>query len=263
MDVRERMRFDDSGQGMLPLMVLVSFSILVITFSLLVPWGSATTEKSQSQTAAEAAALGAVQGKREAWGAGTQPSALSMLSALGCVPASHASRWPCTAASAAAPAAVQGNREAWDAGTQPGVLSMLSSLTLPGQARLAGCLSGADAVYASRNGATAVSCQHASRRGQDGVEVLVRNRTTSQPDTGRAEARAIAVMDVDLDACRWTEPPPPPPPTGPSTFPSTLVCGGWRATYLLDNVPTIYPTTTLVSPTEDLLYNGLEPRLVD
>ncbi|MGJ7449421.1 pilus assembly protein TadG-related protein [Aquipuribacter sp. MA13-13] len=217
MDVRERMRFDDSGQGMLPLMVLVSFSILVITFSLLVPWGSATTEKSQSQTAADAAAL----------------------------------------------AAVQGNREAWDAGTQPGVLSMLSSLTLPGQARLAGCLSGADAVYASRNGATAVSCQHASRRGQDGVEVLVRNRTTSQPDTGRAEARAIAVMDVDLDACRWTEPPPPPPPTGPSTFPSTLVCGGWRATYLLDNVPTIYPTTTLVSPTEDLLYNGLEPRLVD
>lgn len=65
--MRERMRLDDSGQGMLPLMVLVSFSILIITFYLLVPWGSATTEKSQAQTAADAAALAAVQGNRDAW----------------------------------------------------------------------------------------------------------------------------------------------------------------------------------------------------
>lgn len=213
--MRGRMRFGDSGQGMLPLMVLVSFSILVITFSLLVPWGSATTEKSQTQTAADAAAL----------------------------------------------AAVQANRRVWDAGTKPGTLGMLSSTALPETARLAGCLSGADADYAGRNGASAVSCQRATRDGQGGVEVLVRNRSTSQPDTGRAEARAVAVMDVDLDGCRWTE--PPPPVAGPVPFESTLVCGGWQATYLLQNVPPVYPTVSLVSPTEQQLYNGLEPRLVD
>lgn len=74
-----RVRFDDSGQGMLPLMVLVAFSILVITFSLLVPWGAATTEKAQSQTAADAAALAAVQGKRELWDQGVRAGVLSMV----------------------------------------------------------------------------------------------------------------------------------------------------------------------------------------
>ncbi len=215
--MRERVRFDDSGQGMLPLMVLVSFSILIITFYLLVPWGSATTEKSQSQTAADAAAL----------------------------------------------AAVQGNRDAWDTGTQPGVLSMLTSLALPSQARLAGCVSGAGS-YASQNKASIVSCQPATRRGQDGVEVLVRNQTTAQPETGRAEARAIAVMDIDFGSCRWTEPPPPsPPPVGPPTFTSTFECGSWSATYVLGNVTGVYPTISLTSPTPVSLYNGLEPRLVD
>ena len=57
----------DSGQGMLPLVVLVSFSLIIIMVSLLVPWGAATTEKAQAQTAADAAALAAVDSRRRAW----------------------------------------------------------------------------------------------------------------------------------------------------------------------------------------------------
>jgi uncharacterized membrane protein len=57
----------DAGQAMLPLLVVVALSLLVITFWLLVPWGAATTEKAQAQTAADAAALAAVDGKRKGW----------------------------------------------------------------------------------------------------------------------------------------------------------------------------------------------------
>lgn len=79
--MRSRLRRDDSGQGMLPLMVLVAFSVLVILFSLLVPWGNATSEKSQTQTAADAAALAAAQDSRELWDVGTQPGLLTYLGA--------------------------------------------------------------------------------------------------------------------------------------------------------------------------------------
>lgn len=70
------MTFDDAGQGMLPLMVLVAFMVLVVMFWLLVPWGAATTEKAQSQTAADAAALAAVQQKRTVFSELTAPGTL-------------------------------------------------------------------------------------------------------------------------------------------------------------------------------------------
>jgi hypothetical protein len=80
----------DAGQAMLPLLVLVSLSLLVVTFSLLVPWGAATTEKAQAQTAADAAALAAVDHNREQWvrdttapGLGRDPGPGSLAQAQG------------------------------------------------------------------------------------------------------------------------------------------------------------------------------------
>lgn len=70
---------NDSGQGMLPLMVLVACGILVVTFSLIVPWGSATTDKTQTQTAADAGALAAAQRTRELWDVATRPGVLTFV----------------------------------------------------------------------------------------------------------------------------------------------------------------------------------------
>jgi hypothetical protein len=64
---------------MLPLVILVSFSLIVIMVSLLIPWGSATTERAQAQTAADAAALAALDIKRRAWVQETAPGTLGFL----------------------------------------------------------------------------------------------------------------------------------------------------------------------------------------
>ncbi|WP_380164475.1 pilus assembly protein TadG-related protein [Jannaschia sp. R86511] len=217
--MRSRVRLDDSGQGMLPLMVLVAFSVLVILMSLLVPWGNATTEKSQAQTAADAAAL----------------------------------------------AAVQGNREAWDTGTRAGVLTYVTALPTAAAATVAGCGSGS--TYAARNEAMMTGCVPSVQDGRSRIRFDVRAQRTSDADTGYAEATATADMDVDLTACRWNRLPPvsPPPPagTGPLTFDATLTCGAWSAEYTLGNVTGIWPTITLLDPTNpNELYNDLEPRLV-
>ena len=223
--MRRRTATGDAGQAMLPLLVVVALSLLICMFYLLVPWGAATTEKASAQTAADAAALAAVGDKREAWVASTRP---------GLTPAD---------------------------GTLPGFTLATGLATARDAQGSRGC--GQASEYARRNDAVVVACDVVRRRGRVAVELTVQLLTTSQPDRDRAQATAVASMDIDFDRCVWDVVVPPLTLAngGPVSFPGTLRCGVSDVGYEFDNAPP-YPSSRYNGTTERRIHNDLVPRLV-
>ena len=203
----------DAGQAMLPLLVVVSLSLLAVIFWLLVPWGAATTEKAQAQTAADAAALAAADAQRKGWVRDTMPPGLDVATGIG---------------------------------------------RAQGLALGRGC--GEASTYAGRNGATVVDCRVVRHRGDTAVRVTVRLDDTSDPRTGRAEATAVASIDIDIDRCIWR---PGPPPT-PLEYELVLTCGDYEAGYVFPNPPAPAVATRYSNGIGwGLLHDRLEPRLVE
>lgn len=230
--------------ALLLLVVVVALALIVLVAF---PLGAATDQKTRSRTAADAAALAGAQSVREAWMAVTAPGVLGFPA----VPAP--------------PAAAGGGPAADYAGRHQAALTRYE-------------LSGDGTVYAR-----------------------VVNTDNTLDVAARAESDAVAAMAITFSACGWDDarpplvprrellPPPPvpgePPADGappelvppeftpaeldelvpdprPATFVRTLVCGEWRASYVVANSPG-FPTIGYAGgDTATSLYEALEPRLI-
>lgn len=208
-----RLRRDD-GQMMTALVLGLGMAILAFVVLGLVPIGSASAERTQSQTAADAAALGAAEEIRTQW--------------------------------------------VYISTTPP--LLRFASQPIPPIAGPSGSVGAGSLAAANR--AMVTSYSNNPSRGE--VSVTVRNTYAYDAGAGYAVSEAKAKMDANFQTCIWTPPvAPPPPPNGPPTFNATMRCGAWSASYVVSNIPGVWPTVSLIGTTQQQLFDDLEPRLID
>lgn len=144
--------------------------------------------------------------------------------------------------------------------TKPGLLLAFNPL---GPATLAEPITGETGegqakTYAQQNKATVKEYHLFPVTGQ--TYAKVEHNDAAYPEHGRAVAEATAEMDVSF-TCVWLGVPPGLYyPAGAPTFTAELICGAWRATYVVTNTVG-YPTESY-DTSETEIFDDLEPRLV-
>lgn len=228
-------RCDDSGQIMLFSVCLTVICFAFLMFVVMIPLGSAADERTQSQTAADAAALAGAIELRDAWLLATAPGTL-VYDPTGATP------FPMVPGGAGQLAAT--DYAARNDGT------LLTYYARPATGRTFAEVQNMWTRDAARGGATSTAT----------AEMDI-DFTDCQWEAGQLPAPPLAPIGVGPVA-------PGPPvvvgPPGPATFERTLTCGDFKVRYNVVNAgEAVFETEEYVGATVQTLRDDLAPRLVD
>lgn len=232
------------------LALLLGFVVVVM-----LPLGVAVDRKARSSTAADAAALAGAEAVRQHWvTVAAAPGGLAF-------PSTPALGPDVGRAEASAFAEAHGSRLVGYQVHADGSVRV--------QVADAGQSHGVHDRATSEASAAIAAPVHSCRWGNPLPPLVADDRTSplSTPSPGSTDTERMPAGDDDGPADASPYPPGTRPDPRPATFERTLVCGGWRVPYVVDNrrgprdgVWPVAGYSTDVSV--DALYDSLEPRLI-